>query len=58
MSRRAARVSIVHGATLEDWVCRKLRAQYHWKSGTGKFIKRLLARRFRHTREVEEIRTA
>jgi hypothetical protein len=39
---------------VRDWTSKKWHKLHNWKTGTGKFIKRLMNRKIRHTKINEE----
>jgi len=39
---------------IKDWTSKKWHKLHNWKTGTGKFIKRLMNRKIRHTKINEE----
>jgi len=40
---------------IKDWTSKKWHKLHNWKTGTGKFIKKLLNRKIRHSKiDIEE----
>jgi hypothetical protein len=36
---------------ISDWISKKYHKTHNWHTGTGRFIKKLLARKVRHNKE-------